>query len=218
MARRGRWLSLVAVYVALLLRAAHADPPASSWVYYGPDGTLQYQATPLGDRILDFAGAGYMGGRQNIPLAPVVLALNPTGTSADDSARIQAAINQVSTMPLVNGLRGAILFTAGTYNISASLNINASGVVLRGQGQGPAGTVFYSTGTTMYNVIEAKPPAGSSTSYSAVSGTTQTISDSYVPVGATSFHVPNPAIYNVGDKIIVNRPSTQQWITDIHMD
>jgi autotransporter-associated beta strand protein len=218
MPRLAPTILLPLLFVVLLLRTAAADAPPSSWVYSGADGTLQYQATAAGDKILDFSGAGYMGGTQNIPLAPVVLTLNPTGTSADDTSRIQAAIDQVSSMPLINGLRGAILFTAGTYNISSTLNIDASGVVLRGQGQGPTGTLFYSTGTTMYNVISAKPTG--STSFSAVSGTTSTIADSYVPVGTTSFHVAAADIskYHVGDKIVVNRPATQAWITAIGMD
>jgi autotransporter-associated beta strand protein len=218
MPRRAPTTLLPLVFLVLLTRWAAADAPASSWVYSGADGTLQYQATAAGDKILDFSGAGYMGGTQNIPLAPVVLTLNPTGTSTDDTSRIQAAIDQVSSLPLVNGLRGAILFTAGTYNISSTLNINSSGVVLRGQGQGPTGTLFYSTGTTMYNVISAKPTG--STSFSAVSGTTSTIADSYVPVGGTSFNVGAADIskYHVGDKIVVNRPSTQAWITAIGMD
>ncbi|HTQ40423.1 MAG TPA: autotransporter-associated beta strand repeat-containing protein [Pirellulales bacterium] len=204
--------------MAVILRTALADAPPSSWVFYGADGKLQYQATAAGDTIPDFSGAGYMGGTQNIPLVPVVLTLNPSPTPTDDTARIQAAINQVSAMPLVNGVRGTILFTAGTYDISSTLNINASGVVLRGQGQGPTGTLFYSTGTTMYNVIEAEPTG--SDSFHAVSGTTSTIVDSYVPVGATSFSVSSADIstYHVGDQIVVNRPSTQAWITAIGMD
>jgi autotransporter-associated beta strand protein len=218
MPRQAPTILLPFFYLALLSRTAAADAPASSWVYYGADGTLQYQTTSAGDKILDFSGAGYMGGTQSIPLAPVVLTLNSTGTSADDTSRIQDAINQVSSLPLVNGLRGAILFTAGTYNISSTLNINASGVVLRGQGQGPNGTLFYSTGTTMYNVISAKPT--SSTSFSAISGTTSTIADGYAPVGTASFHLAPADVskYHVGDKIVVNRPSTQAWITAIGMD
>src|SRR5262249_3402477 len=125
-ARWGRSLLVVFVQIALSLRAANGQAPPSSWVYYGADGTLQYNTTAAGDKILDFSSAGYMQGKQNIPLAPVVLTLNPTGTSADDTARIQAAINQVSAMPLVNGLRGAILFTAGQYNISGEIDINSS--------------------------------------------------------------------------------------------
>lgn len=203
---------------ALLLRTAYGAAPPSSWVYYGADGTLQYQATANGDKLFDFSGAGYMGGTQTIPLAPVALTLNPSPTPTDDTARIQAAINQVSALPLVNGVRGAILLTAGTYDISSTLNINASGVVLRGQGQGPTGTLFYSSGTTMYNVVDAKPSG--STSFSSVSGTTSTIADSYVPVGATSFSMSPSDIskYHVGDKIVVNRPSTAAWITAIGMD
>ena len=119
-------------------------------MYYGADGTLQYQTTAIGDKILDFSGAGYMGGTQSIPLVPIALTLNPSPTPTDDTARIQAAINQVSTLPLVNGVRGTILLTAGTYDISTTLNINASGVVLRGQGQGPTGTLFYSTTAASY--------------------------------------------------------------------
>ena len=183
MPRLAPFFHLTLACCALFVRTALADAPSSSWVYYGPDGTLQYQATATGDKVLDFSGAGYMGGTQNIPLVPIVLTLNPSMTPTDDTARIQAAINQVSAMPLVNGVRGTILLTAGTYDVSSQININASGVVLRGQGQGPTGTLLYSTATTSYNVIQAAPTG--STSFSAVSGTTSTIADSYVPVGAT---------------------------------
>ncbi|HEY2761263.1 MAG TPA: hypothetical protein VGI75_10980, partial [Pirellulales bacterium] len=209
---------LALAYCALVAGAALADAPPSSWVYYGADGTLQYQAAATGDKVLDFSGAGYMGGTQNIPLVPVAVTLNPSPSPIDDTARIQAAINQVSAMPLVNGVRGTILLTAGTYDVSSQLKINASGVVLRGQGQGPTGTLLYSTATTSYDVIQAAPTG--STSFSAVSGTTSTIADSYVPVGATSFSVSASDVskYHVGDKIVVNRPSTAAWISAIGMD
>jgi len=63
MPRRAPTTLLPLVFLVLLTRWAAADAPASSWVYSGADGTLQYQATAAGDKILDFSGAGYMGCR-----------------------------------------------------------------------------------------------------------------------------------------------------------
>jgi autotransporter-associated beta strand protein len=120
-------------------------------------------------------------------------------------------------MPLdSNGFRGAVLLTAGTYNIAGQLRISASGVVLRGAGQGPTGTELYDVGTTMRDLVLAQP--STDYAYREVSGTRQQVTDSYVPVGATSFDVASTAGYHVGDKIIVNKPSTVAWITAIGMD
>jgi hypothetical protein len=49
--------------------------------------------------------------------------------------------------PDANGFRGALLLTAGVYPISDSVSINASGIVMRGVGNGTNGTVLYSTST-----------------------------------------------------------------------
>ena len=193
-----------------------ADSPQSSWVYYGADGTLQYRATASGDTIPDFSSVGYMQGKQLIPTVAVKETLAPDG-AADDTARIQAAIDAVSAMPLdSNGFRGAVLLTAGTFNIAGQLRISASGVVIRGTGQGPTGTELYDVGTTMRDLILAQP--STDYQYREVSGTRQQVTDTYVPVGATSFDVASTAGYHVGDKIIVNRPSTAAWITAIGMD
>jgi hypothetical protein len=44
------------------------------------------------------------------------------------------------------------------------------------------------------------------------------ITDNYVPVGAKSFTVASSNGYKAGDKIIVYRPGTEQWIKDLKMD
>ncbi len=44
------------------------------------------------------------------------------------------------------------------------------------------------------------------------------ITDSYVPVGAKSFAVASTQGFRIGDRIIVYRPGTQQWIYDLKMD
>ena len=60
----------------------------------------------------------------------------------DNSAVIQQAIDRVSNMKLVNGFRGAVLLKPGVYNCERELNINASGVALRGSGSGEKGTIL----------------------------------------------------------------------------
>ena len=53
-----------------------------------------------------------------------------------------------------NGYRGAVLLTAGHYDIATQLNINASGVVLRGVGRDTAGTVLHARGTTQRTLLQ----------------------------------------------------------------
>jgi hypothetical protein len=105
----------------------------SQWVYPGPDGKLVYKTTSRGDRILDFSTAGYMGGGVALPAAPVAKVMRPTGL-ADETATIQAAINEVAALPLKNGSRGAVLLAAGTFICSKPILIPANGIVLRGSG------------------------------------------------------------------------------------
>src|SRR5687768_1594978 len=115
----------------------------ADWAYFGPDNKLVYKTDVLGNRIVDFSHAGYMGGGVAIPDAPVKVTLNSDGT--DQTAAIQAAIDQVSAMPLVDGIRGAVLLGPDTFKISNHIYITTSGVVLRGSGMGAGGTVIQKT-------------------------------------------------------------------------
>src|SRR5438874_1486035 len=121
--------------VALALPAAAAEKRTSDWVHRGPDGRLVYKTTPAGDRILDFSHAGYMGGGVAIPNVAVKRSLKPSG--GDDAAAIQAAIDEVSALPLEGGFRGAVLLAPGAYRCERPISISASGVVLRGSGSEP---------------------------------------------------------------------------------
>lgn len=51
-----------------------------------------------------------------------------------------------------------------------------------------------------------------------VSGTRVKITDAFVPVGTHTFQVSSAANFKVGDRIIVYRPGTENWIHDIKMD
>jgi hypothetical protein len=118
---------------------------------------------------------------------PVKITVSPI--AGDDQTNIQNAINFVQGLtPDANGFRGAVLLNPGTYEIPTTLNITVSGVVLRGSGQGQ--TILLATGTEKDTTVQINGNGARTT----VSGTTQTISDDYVPVGAISFTVPNRAL------------------------
>src|SRR5262249_31767426 len=145
-----RLVTSIIVILMLALAASSASGQATSqWVFVDSSGRLAYQTLPQGDHIMDFSWAGYMGGGVSLPNVPVRQSVSPSGS--DDTSAIQAAINAVSALtPDANGFRGAVLLAPGTFNISLTLNINASGVVLRGSGSGSGGTVINMTGSSSF--------------------------------------------------------------------
>jgi hypothetical protein len=168
-------------------------------------GRLQYTADSLGDRIPDFSYAGYMGGDQAIPDAPIKVVVPVT--SGDATLRIQSALDYVASLPTnSNGLRGAVLLQKGNYEIAGALKINASGVVLRGSGMGDDGTILFGAGKSRETLISI---AGKNDrKLSAVIK----VADVYVPVNATELKLESTSSLKVGDGIIITRPSTQKWI------
>ena len=176
-------------------------------------GDLIYQPNALADRIPDFSNVGYQGGIVALPIVASKVTVVPG--AGDDTALIQAAIDQVEAMPLnANGFRGAVLLRSGEYQISGQLTIQASGVILRGEGDGLTETVLRATGTTQRTLIKAT----GSGSRSTVSGTTHNFVDKYVPVGARSFTLDSVAGLSVGETIMINRPTTAAWINEIGMN
>lgn len=111
----------------------------SQIAFLGDDGKLVYVSDFRGNQILDFSNAGYMGGGVKIPNVKVKATVKPG--DGDDTARIQAAIDEVSQLPVgKDGFRGAVLLKKGKYEVGGTLKIKASGVVLRGEGQDDKGT------------------------------------------------------------------------------
>ena len=187
--------------------------PQALWVHFGTNGLLQYYADNAGNRLPDFSYAGYLGGGVALPVVPVKETISPV--NGDNTANIQNAINTVSALtPDANGFRGAVLLNPGTYQIAGTLSMSASGVVLRGSGNNTnTGTVLLVTGLSR-NVINV----GGSGSWSKTGGS-YPITDSYVPLGATQFHVNSGATtLSVGDTVVVQRPQTQSWIDAIGMN
>lgn len=134
--------NIILILVLFLLETSIVLGQNSSLVYPGSNGKLVYEKyanwgeDTLVNIIPDFSFAGYMKGGVPLPLdIPVKITLDPTGME-DDRVMIQDAIDEVSAlMPDENGFRGAVLLKKGLYKINGSLNINTSGVLLKGEGQ-----------------------------------------------------------------------------------
>lgn len=187
----------------------NGDPP-SAWVHYDESGTLVY--TPIderGDRIMDFSAAGYGGGGVALPDVPAVEMLAPSG--ADDTAAIQAAIDRVAARPLADGVRGAVELAAGTWAVSGTLRISASGVVLRGAGSSETGTVIRVRGTPfrLFAIAGTGSPS---------LGTRTAITDAHVPAGARTIRVASTTGLAPRDTVMIERPITAAWIHFLDMD
>lgn len=164
--------------------------------------------------IPNFSHAGYLGGGIAIPEdIPVKVTIDPA--PGDDTQRIQAAIDQVSAMsPDHNGFRGIVLLTKGYYSISRTLNMNTSGVILRGEGQHKKGTVIHTNLRTKHTAIQIAGHDGMVVDVN----TTQKITSSYVSIGAYRFLVKDASEFVIGDTIAVTRTPNQTWIEELGMD
>lgn len=182
----------------------------SQWVHRDNKGKLVYKTLDRGDKIMDFSYAGYMGGGVPLPVAPVQVTLDPS--TGDNTAAIQEAINTVSKMPIVNGLRGAVLLRPGSYGCDRELTLGASGVVLRGSGSGKDGSIIMMTGTPHACIVVKGAPTVQKTGNSAA------ISDAYVPAGATEFNLTDASGFAAGDMIRITRPVTPAWVAFMGMD
>ncbi len=204
---------LVFLIIVLLQGNSHAQ--TSSLVSVGANGRLVYTADLKGNVVPDFSAVGYMNSEVPIPTVGVVLTVNPV--AGDNLANIQNAINQVAAMPLdANGFRGAILFTAGTYNISDTVTISASGIVLRGSGFSGSGTNFIATKTSQHILFDFI--GGSGTAYNSANSTRKAITDLYVPIGAKQITVASGHTFAIGNKVFVHRIPNDAWISLLGMN
>ena len=184
---------------------------SSKWVRVGDDRRLHYLTDARGNRIMDFSHAGYMGGGVRLPIVPAVRTVSPA--PGDNTSKIQAAIDQVSSLPRgADGLRGAVLLEPGAYEVAGGLTIAASGVVLRGSGSAEGGTIVRMTGPP-HRFLQI---AG--TGSWEPEGKPAAVTDPYVPSGADSLHVDAASGFHVGDTVLVQRPVTEAWVRFMGMD
>ncbi|MBD2705149.1 pectate lyase [Spirosoma sp. BT702] len=210
-------LNLFATIISLLLafgrteevRAQGKKPAPPKPVSLGSDGHLVYTPDELGNRIPDFSYCGYQAGEQAIP--NVAIQVTVPVRKGDATRRIQAAIDYVASLPTnKDGFRGTVLLEKGVHEVSGSLTISASGVVLRGSGVNA--TTLLGTGFSRENLITISGKNDRQLASSVA------ISDRYVPVNATKIRVTNVADFKIGDYVQVRRPSTKEWIQKLGTD
>ena len=210
-----------ALLLTLLVPAAMAQ---ASWVSdivpLGDDNRLVYVRDAEGNRVPEFSRAGYGGGGVPLPTVPTVETVSPV--NGDDTASIQAAIDAASARaPDAAGVRGAVELAAGVYEVSGTLAIRASGVVLRGAGDGDdpgADTILRRSGQNGSPVIVAgrsEANAGDAIIRRDATRRPATITDDVVEIGQTTFTVDAPEPYAAGDEIVVFHPATIGWINSV---
>ena len=178
-------------------------------------GHLEYQKDDHGNRIPDFSFCGYRGASMGVPQVRPKVVVNPSGL--DDTRRIQAAIDFVSQLPEDSDhLRGAVLLSAGEFQVSGQLSIQASGVVLQGLGAGPGGTTIRATGRDRRSLIRIrKNGEGRNTKPTEEhSG----ILDKLVPVGSKDIRLSSTEGLAVGAQVEILFPSSKEWIEKLGID
>ncbi len=185
-----------------------SEAQTSTLVSVGSNGKLVYTADSKGNKVPDFSGVGYLNSESPIPTVGVVLTVNPV--SGDNLSNVQNAINQVAALPLdANGFRGTILFKAGKYLISDTIKINASGIVLRGEGKdSTTGTHFVCTKTAPISLFYFSGNSGIDISYTS----RKAITNPYVPFGTNQVTVASGHSFVSGDKVLLHRIPKQSWI------
>ncbi|KAG0220700.1 hypothetical protein BGX31_010688 [Mortierella sp. GBA43] len=231
---------------------ANAGPPLNLI----PAEALPYIPPPLdlppdqwGNRIPDFSQVGYRGGHVPLPKVPVKIVLRPSADPRiNDRARIQEAIDWVGRQPLeelklrdgktVIRSRGAVLLQAGIYRVQGALILNKSGVVLRGEGNGPNGTVVMAMGQFKHDFIYLNGVLDSgfqgTPQYLERYGTSKgmypknpyviqdryvaRVADEYVPVGTTRLPMTDISNFKVGAQVVVETQPYDNWVHRLGMD
>lgn len=175
-----------------------------------PDGgKLVYETDSLGNRLPDYSSCGYRNSEQ--PLPAVNNSVFVPWAEGDQSARIQKAIDYVSSLPAdAEGRRGAVLLDKGTFTVAAPLRISASGVTLRGSGE--KATTLVKTGVDRGALIYVEGV------YDPVITDTITITSDYVPVNSRTMAVDRTGGLAKGGGVFVHRPSTAGWIAAMNCD
>lgn len=200
-------------------------------------GRIAYHKDADGFVIPDFSFAGYKSGEaipDYRPSSDRTEIVTPI-PDANNTANIQQAINKIAALtPDANGFRGVVQLNAGKYLVDETINLNVSGVVLRGAGCGPDKstdaltendlqnmTVIYRRGTgdgLATNVVVMGPANASSATWGAnTSNETNkvNITTAKVMPGDFSFEVQSASGYSVGDAVCIKYPSTEAFLAAI---
>ncbi|MEI8272534.1 MAG: T9SS type A sorting domain-containing protein [Paludibacter sp.] len=188
----------------------------SSIVKFATDGKLMYVADVNLNRVVDFSWAGYKNSNEPIPtITKIISTLNPV-VGVDNTTAINSAITAAASVtPDANGFRGVVLLKKGNYQINGTINLNVSGVIVRGEGNDPAGTVLTAVGNTPNQRSVFVAGGGTSTQWKQVGSVKTNITSPFVQVGSNQFNVASSTGFAVGDEICIYHPSSAAWITAV---
>ena len=173
---------------------------------------LAYAADADGNVLPDFSKVGYRDGAEP-PVVAGAASVAPRADGGDDARAIQAAIDLVAALPAgADGFRGAVELGAGTFYVNTTLVVGASGVVVRGAGEGLT-TVWATRREEGFVLFEAG--VGHRARRSEVAGSRTNLSDAYVAVGATAVRVDDASGFAAGDTVVVERAPSAEWIASI---
>ena len=208
------------------------EQKTSKLFHHAASGRLIYEKDSVGNRLPDFSYAGYHSGEKAIPKVPVVMTLE--ANQDDNTELIQNALDKLGEISTdKNGIRGALLLKKGIYRVSGELTISHSGIVLKGEGNGPDGTIILATGyddfkykRTLISIGAKSNTREAHTSHlfpdadriNLIESSKQAITDKFVPVGSNSFGIVSASEYKPGNKIVIYRPSAKEWIRSIGCD
>ncbi|MDD3321717.1 MAG: DUF6298 domain-containing protein [Paludibacter sp.] len=173
------------------------------------NGIISYSQDESENRLLDFSFCGYKSSEQDIPNVENSIFVPLQTDDATDI--IQRAINYVSQLkPNNKGFRGAVLLDKGVYNLSKSLWIKTSGVVLRGFDK--TETVLFRHGFDRSAILHIEGTENQSVvdSFLSVSN--------YIPVNQKNIELSTVKNLKIGDKIKIIRSSTKEWISSLGCD
>ena len=184
----------------------------------------------VGNRMPDFSRVGFREGLEEIPFLneenSFVIRLEPNATG-DDTERIHAAIAEVGRQPIgEHGFRGVVELAPGIFRTSGEegIRLNKSGVVLRGSGQGPDGTVIqYShlhgiRGASGWRNAAVGITVGTTDWQQTVQLSNQTaVVPGWYPVGTNRITLEDARAFSEGDRIRLRRVPTLDWVNFMNM-
>ena len=157
---------------------------------------------------IDFSCVGVGAGKPMLIVGPLVWRVRPSG--GDDTALIQAALDDVASRLMgADGLRGTVVLEEGTFRVEGQLRVKADGVALIGCNDR---TIVLATGLDRRALIWLGGDEAPKVS------TEIAVTDETVRAGSTVLTIADVGGFTVGDRVVVRRPSTAEWIADLGMD
>jgi hypothetical protein len=137
--------------------------------------------------------------------------------AGDQTARIQAAIDGMAAEPIdaATGFRGVVKLAAGTWEVSDTLRLGVSGVVLAGQGPSTVVKAMESGFDAEQRYVLAVGGAGAAPARAAAE---VAITSERVAVGEASFTAADGSSFNAGDDVVVEARWNAAAIAEIGMD